>query len=252
MSANDEQERAIEFARAALARARAHARTSTRLGWQTSRARSGRLWGGRWGAEPGEAVYSSASFDRRDPAPLGAALSELISMQGWGEALTVAGVTARWAEIVGPDVAEHVKVEAFEVGDASDAGVAAGGAPSAVQDAPGTDSSTSGSLMEASESHVDTPSAAAAGGVSNKARATTNSARIVVRADSTAWATQLRLLLPALRRRIADDLAVLATQAGYPASQAWQVEVTVLAPSAPSWRKGARHISGRGPRDTYG
>ena len=26
----------------------------------------------------------------------------------------------------------------------------------------------------------------------------------------------------------------------------------ITGPTAPSWRKGDRHISGRGPRDTYG
>jgi len=26
----------------------------------------------------------------------------------------------------------------------------------------------------------------------------------------------------------------------------------ITGPTAPSWRKGPRHISGRGPRDTYG
>jgi len=249
MSGNDEHERAIEFARAALARARAHARTTTRPGWQSSRARGGSR---RWGAEPGEAVYSGAAVDRRDPAKLGAALSELISMQGWGEALTVAGVTARWVEIVGPDVAEHVSVEAFEVGSS-------GSGP-----AGATHVSHGSTAAEPVEVDDDTAIAADTAGLNPGEHAgvmaqsltssgrSVNSARIVVRADSTAWATQIRMLLPALRRRIADDLAVLASQAGYSASAEWQVDVTVLAPSAPSWRKGARHISGRGPRDTYG
>jgi predicted nucleic acid-binding Zn ribbon protein len=26
----------------------------------------------------------------------------------------------------------------------------------------------------------------------------------------------------------------------------------IQGPAAPSWRKGPRHVSGRGPRDTYG
>jgi predicted nucleic acid-binding Zn ribbon protein len=26
----------------------------------------------------------------------------------------------------------------------------------------------------------------------------------------------------------------------------------ITGPTAPSWRKGPRHVSGRGPRDTYG
>jgi len=211
MSASDEHERAIEFARGALARARAHARSSSRPRWRNSRSRRNSR---RWNTETGEPVYSGARADGRDPASLAAALTELASTQGWSEALTVAGVTSRWADIVGADVAEHVHVEAVEVGGAQTEGEATDTLPA-------------------------------------------NSARIVLRADSTAWATQMRLLLPALRRRITEDLTELASRTGQGRTGAgsaagWQVDVTVLAPSAPSWRKGARHVSGRGPRDTYG
>ncbi len=64
---------------------------------------------------------------------------------------------------------------------------------------------------------------------------------LTVRADSTAWATQVRLLVPTLLRRLAEELGegVVGT-------------VKVLGPAAPSWRKGARRVAGRGPRDTYG
>jgi predicted nucleic acid-binding Zn ribbon protein len=62
-----------------------------------------------------------------------------------------------------------------------------------------------------------------------------------VRCDSTAWATQLRLLAPSLmdrfRRELGDGIVT---------------RIHVLGPSAPSWRKGPRHVRGRGPRDTYG
>ena len=64
---------------------------------------------------------------------------------------------------------------------------------------------------------------------------------LVLRATSTAWATQIRLLLPALRTRI-DELA----------GPDLVRSVRVLGPSAPSWRAGPRHVPGRGPRDTYG
>lgn len=64
---------------------------------------------------------------------------------------------------------------------------------------------------------------------------------LTVRADSTAWATQVRLLVPTLLRRLAEELGegVVGT-------------VKVLGPASPSWRKGGRRVAGRGPRDTYG
>lgn len=64
---------------------------------------------------------------------------------------------------------------------------------------------------------------------------------LVVRADSTAWATQLRLLVPVLLRRLNEDLG-----AGTVAS------VRVLGPGSPSWKRGRLSVRGRGPRDTYG
>ncbi|MDQ4503913.1 DciA family protein [Sinomonas sp. ASV322] len=62
-----------------------------------------------------------------------------------------------------------------------------------------------------------------------------------VRCDSTAWATQLRLLSTALLDRFARELGPDVVRS-----------LHVLGPAAPSWRKGVRHVRGRGPRDTYG
>lgn len=62
-----------------------------------------------------------------------------------------------------------------------------------------------------------------------------------VRCDSTAWATQLRLLAPDLLRRMAEEVGPSVVR-----------EVVVLAPTAPSWVRGSRRVKGRGPRDTYG
>lgn len=64
---------------------------------------------------------------------------------------------------------------------------------------------------------------------------------LVVRADSTAWATQVRLLVPTLLRRLAEELGDGVVE-----------QVQVRGPAAPSWRKGNRRVHGRGPRDTYG
>ncbi|MCV7383083.1 DUF721 family protein [Mycolicibacter longobardus] len=62
-----------------------------------------------------------------------------------------------------------------------------------------------------------------------------------VSAESTAWATQLRLVQAQLLAKIAAAVGdgVVKT-------------LKITGPTAPSWRKGPLHVSGRGPRDTYG
>lgn len=64
---------------------------------------------------------------------------------------------------------------------------------------------------------------------------------LTVRAESTAWATQLRLLQRQLLARLAGKLG-----------DGVVTKIKVAGPSAPSWRYGPRHVPGRGPRDTYG
>ncbi|WP_328331504.1 DciA family protein [Kribbella sp. NBC_00382] len=65
---------------------------------------------------------------------------------------------------------------------------------------------------------------------------------LTVRTDSTAWATQVRLLAPDLVRRLNAELG-----------DGTVTRVKVEGPNAPSWRKGPRTVrGGRGPRDTYG
>jgi predicted nucleic acid-binding Zn ribbon protein len=64
---------------------------------------------------------------------------------------------------------------------------------------------------------------------------------LVVQADSTAWATQVRLLVPTLLRRLAEVLG-----------EGVVGQVQVRGPAAPSWRKGRLRVRGEGPRDTYG
>lgn len=65
---------------------------------------------------------------------------------------------------------------------------------------------------------------------------------LTVRTDSTAWATQVRLLAPTVLRRLAEELGPGVVD-----------RLVVRGPSAPSWRRGPRTASGgRGPRDTYG
>lgn len=64
---------------------------------------------------------------------------------------------------------------------------------------------------------------------------------LVVRCDSTAWATQLRLM----RAEISTTVARRFPDAGI-------TGVKFDGPNAPSWKRGVRSVPGRGPRDTYG
>jgi len=65
---------------------------------------------------------------------------------------------------------------------------------------------------------------------------------LVVQAESTAWATQVRLLAPTLLRRLAEEVGEGTVN-----------KVVVHGPTVPSWRRGPRLAPGsQGPRDTYG
>ena len=64
---------------------------------------------------------------------------------------------------------------------------------------------------------------------------------LTVRADSTAWATQLRYMVPMILQRCEVE-----------AGAGVVVEVKVTGPAAPSWSRGPRRARGQGPRDTYG
>jgi predicted nucleic acid-binding Zn ribbon protein len=66
--------------------------------------------------------------------------------------------------------------------------------------------------------------------------------KLVVRTDSTAWATQMKLLAPTVLRRLNQELG-----------DGTVTLIDVLGPHLPSWRRGPRAVrDGRGPRDTYG
>jgi predicted nucleic acid-binding Zn ribbon protein len=64
---------------------------------------------------------------------------------------------------------------------------------------------------------------------------------LTVRCESTAWATQLRMMRVEIMTHIASR---------YP--EAGIASIRFQGPGAPSWKKGPRSIPGRGPRDTYG
>ena len=65
--------------------------------------------------------------------------------------------------------------------------------------------------------------------------------KLVVRTDSTAWATQLRLLAPSLVKRLNVEVG-----------HGTVLTIDVLGPHVPTWKKGLRSSGGRGVRDTYG
>jgi predicted nucleic acid-binding Zn ribbon protein len=140
---------------------------------------------------------SGAHADDRDPQTLDVTLGRLVAEQGWSDDIRVHGVFARWATIVGSQVAQHTTPVSFEPPD---------------------------------ESADGAPVEAAHGG------------RLVVRTDSTAWATQMRLLAPTVVRRLNEELG-----------DGTVALIDVQGPSVPSWKRGRRSIRGaRGPRDTYG
>src|SRR5690349_16916859 len=65
--------------------------------------------------------------------------------------------------------------------------------------------------------------------------------RLVVRTDSTAWATQMKLLASNVVRRLNDELGDGTIEV-----------IDVLGPHVPKWTSGRLRVKGRGPRDTYG
>lgn len=64
---------------------------------------------------------------------------------------------------------------------------------------------------------------------------------LVVRCDSTAWATQLGLMRPQLLTALANRFP-----------DAGVAGLRILGPDVPSFKRGFRSVPGRGPRDTYG
>ncbi|WP_103502644.1 DUF721 domain-containing protein [Streptomyces sp. SM14] len=159
----------VDLARVALRAARQRARERGAV--QPRRARTPGL---RSGARPGG----------RDPLPLGAAFERLKSERGWEMPIAVGGVSGRWPEVVGPDVALHCVPEGYD----------------------------------------------------ERERVLT------VRCDSTAWATQLRLLAPQLLARLNAELGPSAVKL-----------IKVRGPGGPPKKPGQWRAPGsRGPGDTYG
>lgn len=137
------------------------------------------------GVKPGNTknTLRTNSQTERDPKPLGAILDNLIEAEEFGVPSSIANLSARWPDIVGPEVAAHVQIESF---------------------------------------HEE-------------------SKTLNLRTDSTAWATQLRLLAAQIVQKITDEFGENVVE-----------NLSVNGPKAPSWIYGKRRVPGRGPRDTYG
>ena len=130
---------------------------------------------------------SGAGPDERDPAKLAGLIDNIIVNKGWDLQLATGKLRAKWQQIVGEDVADHVEIEQFQMNPSGQSGI------------------------------------------------------LVLRADSTAWATQIKLLLPTLEKKLDQEVGAGRI-----------TEIKVLGPAAPSWKHGLRSVPGRGPRDTYG
>jgi predicted nucleic acid-binding Zn ribbon protein len=87
-----------------LARATARSGAAKRVRRPRTERRTGKA--GSSGAFPGD----------RDPQLLDATVSRLVEDHGWDVDLRVAGVFARWGELVGDEVARHVTPESFADG----------------------------------------------------------------------------------------------------------------------------------------
>ena len=66
--------------------------------------------------------------------------------------------------------------------------------------------------------------------------------QLIIEAETTAWATQLRLLSRTLTAKLTEQLGVDVVRT-----------LVIKGPSGPDWRHGSLRVTGgRGPRDTYG
>lgn len=77
--------------------------------------------------------------------------------------------------------------------------------------------------------------------VPDSVRETETGRELLLRADSTAWATQVRIMLPQIHGRIATLLGSGVID-----------QIKVIGPAPPNRNPGPRRVPGPGPRDTYG
>ncbi len=133
-------------------------------------------------ANPKKSKRAKPTRTSRDPTTFADAISGLVDERAWSGDMNIGALFGTWAEVVGEEVASHVKPVSCIDGE------------------------------------------------------------LILRADSTAWAMQVRFLFGEFQTRIETQLGAGIVKT-----------ITVNGPTAPSWKKGPRSVrGGRGPRDTYG
>lgn len=76
--------------------------------------------------------YSGARASDRDPALIGSSIDELVEIRGWHLESAAGNVHAKWPQIVGNDIADHVQPQKYD-GDSSTLHVVADSATWATQ-----------------------------------------------------------------------------------------------------------------------
>jgi len=97
-------------ARRAMERAREAARArgaSTRSARQSAKSRA---------AKRRESGARHPYGEGRDPKPIDATIAAILDESGWTDDVAIAGVTARWREVVGDAIADHCEEVAFADG----------------------------------------------------------------------------------------------------------------------------------------
>ncbi len=131
----------------------------------------------------GVKLSRSNTMSERDPKPVSTVLEDFMAQSDFSGPIAVGTLAARWAELMGEEIAAHVSMGEFDP--------------------------------------------------------ETKSLNLIT--DSTAWATQIRMLVPQILYKIADEIG-----------SGQVLDLTVNGPKGPSWKHGKRRVPGRGPRDTYG
>lgn len=123
------------------------------------------------------------NMSERDPKLISTVLEDFMIQTDFSGPIAVGTLAAKWAEIVGEEIAAHVSMGEFDP--------------------------------------------------------ETKTLNLIT--DSTAWATQIRMLVPHILQKIADEIG-----------SGQVIDLSVNGPKGPSWKHGKRRVPGRGPRDTYG
>jgi predicted nucleic acid-binding Zn ribbon protein len=138
---------------------------------------------GTTATKTGVKLLRSNNLSERDPKLVATVLEDFMIQSDFSGPIAVGTLAARWADVVGEEIAAHVSMGEFD--------------------------------------------------------AETKTLNLIT--DSTAWATQIRMLVPNILQKIAEEIG-----------SGQVLDLSVNGPKGPSWKHGKRRVPGRGPRDTYG